>query len=79
MQCGAGWQASGKRPICCMRLFQTSYSTGCHLFGETHGRWDYGKEVMHVCVEEGYGGEFLKRAMFSHLIITVLFMHVGLM
>lgn len=44
MQCGAGWQARGKGPICCMRLFQSRYSTGCHLFGETQGRRDYGEE-----------------------------------
>lgn len=60
VQCGAGWQARGKGPICCMRLFQTRYSTGCHLFGETQGRWDYGEEGMYACVGGGYGGEFLK-------------------
>lgn len=50
VQCGAGWQVWGKGPICCMRLFQTRNSTGCHLFGETHGRWDYEEEGVCVCV-----------------------------
>lgn len=73
VQCGAGWQAEGKRPICCMRLFQTRYSTGCHLFGETQGRWDYGEDGIYLCVGGGYGGEFL-----SSYLVTVVFMYVCL-
>lgn len=48
---GAAWRSvgpagslQGEGPICCMRLFLTRYSTGCHLFGDTLGRRDYGEE-----------------------------------
>lgn len=64
--CGAGWQARGKRPICCMRLFQTRNSTGCHLFVETQGRWDYGEACMCVCLGEEVWRWISKDNVFSH-------------
>lgn len=68
VQCGAGWHARGKGPICCMRLFQTRYSTGCHLFGETQGRWDYGEEGVCVC-EGGTEVNFSRQHVFFHPIV----------
>lgn len=56
----AGRLGEKKGPICCMRLFQTRYSTGCHLFGETQGRRDYGD----VC-EWGIEVIFSKQYVFS--------------
>lgn len=66
---GAGPAGSlrGKGPICCMRLFRTRFSTGCHLFGDTLGRRDYGKEG--TCVGAN-GRDFLQTA--CRLILTVV-------
>lgn len=69
VQCGAGWQAQGKGPICCMRLFQSRYSTGCHLFGETQGEARlWGGGYVHVGV--GYGGKFSQNNMCSLILKT---------
>lgn len=70
---GAAWRSvgpagslRGKGPICCMRLFLTRFSTGCHLFGDTLGRRDYGEEGMCVCVSV---------CMHRHVGVSTLWVH----